>query len=124
MGGTSWLYLSGVPFKDIGMREDLGVEPAPSLTSSALSTVPIIAGIWPVLLVGIYAVSKRKDKIFQEEKQAAVHEAIEKTASEAKAVLGKALEKAKQEKEAEVKREVKKALEEKQSKSKGDGDNA
>ena len=124
MGGTSWLYLSGVPFKDIAMREDLGVEPAPTLTSGALSTVPIIAGLWPVLLVGIYAVSKRKDKICQEEKQGAVYEAIEKAALEAKAALGKALEKAKQEKEAEVKREVKKALEEKQSQSKGDGDDA
>ena len=33
MGGTNWLYISGVPFKDIGMREDLGTTPAPQLTS-------------------------------------------------------------------------------------------
>jgi len=120
MGGTSWLYLSGVTFKNIGMREDLGMMPAPSLTSGALSTVPIIAGLWPVLLLGIYAASKRKEKIAQVEEQTAVDAAIEKTASEAKATLEKALEKAKQEKDAEIKKEVKKALEAQNSESKGD----
>jgi Fe-S-cluster-containing dehydrogenase component len=61
MGGTSWLYLSNVPFSQIGMREDLGTTPAPELTSGALSIVPMVAGLWPVLLMGIYAISKRKD---------------------------------------------------------------
>ena len=124
MGGTSWLYLSGVPFKDIGMREDLGVIPAPSLTAGALSTVPIIAGLWPVLLMGIYAVSKRKEKIAASDKQTAVDAAIKKTASEAKETLEKALEKAKQEKEAEIKKEVKKALETKKTEPKGEGADA
>jgi Fe-S-cluster-containing dehydrogenase component len=67
MGGTSWLYISSVPFSDIGMREDLGSTPAPELTSGALSVVPIVAGLWPVLLMGIYAISKRKEIIFQQE---------------------------------------------------------
>jgi Fe-S-cluster-containing dehydrogenase component len=67
MGGTSWLYLSGVPFSRVGMREDLGVTPAPELTSGALAVVPMVAGLWPVLLMGIYAISKRKETIFEEE---------------------------------------------------------
>ena len=67
MGGTSWLYLSGVPFSQIGMREDLGITPAPQLTSGALAVVPMVAGLWPVLLMGIYAVSKRKETLFQQE---------------------------------------------------------
>jgi formate dehydrogenase iron-sulfur subunit len=70
MGGTSWLYLSGVPFKALGMREDLGVTPAPELTAGALSVVPMVAGLWPVLLTGLYAVSKRKEKIAKLEQQA------------------------------------------------------
>ncbi|MDA8139546.1 MAG: 4Fe-4S dicluster domain-containing protein [Desulfobacteraceae bacterium] len=70
MGGTSWLYLSGVPFSQVGMREDLGVTPAPELTFGALSVVPIVAGLWPVLLTGIYAISKRKEIIFQQELEA------------------------------------------------------
>ena len=73
MGGTSWLYLSNVPFSDIGMREDLGVTPAPELTSGALSVVPLVAGLWPVFLMGIYAISKRKEIIFKEELDEAAH---------------------------------------------------
>lgn len=61
MGGTSWLYLSHVPFAEINMREDLGITPAPELTSGALAAVPIIAGVWPVLLMGAYAISKRRE---------------------------------------------------------------
>jgi Fe-S-cluster-containing dehydrogenase component len=78
MGGTSWLYVSGTPFKELEMREDLGVTPAPQLTAGALSSVPIIAGLWPALLAGLYAVSKRKEKIAQTEKEQAVVSAIDK----------------------------------------------
>jgi hypothetical protein len=67
MGGTSWLYISSVPFSEIGMREDLGITPAPELTSGALSAVPMVVGLWPVLLMGIFAISKRKEIIFQQE---------------------------------------------------------
>ena len=80
MGGTSWLYLSGVAFKKIGMREDLGVTPAPALTASALASVPMVVGTWPLLLMGIYAVSKRKEKIATEEKEQAVKKALEEAA--------------------------------------------
>ncbi len=67
MGGTSWLYLSNVPFSQIGMREDLGTTPAPKLTSGALSIVPMVVGLWPVLLMGVYAISKRKEADTKEE---------------------------------------------------------
>ncbi len=76
MGGTSWLYISGAPFKEIGMREDLGVTPAPELTSGALAVVPMIAGLWPVLLTGIYAMTKRSDKIAEREKEIAIDKAV------------------------------------------------
>ncbi len=75
MGGTSWMYISGEPFSEIGMREDLGTTSAPELTSGALAAVPIVVGLWPVLLGGIYAVSKRKDKIANDERVAAVKDA-------------------------------------------------
>ena len=76
MGGTSWLYISGAPFKEIGMREDLGVTPAPELTSGALAVVPMIVGLWPVLLTGIYAMTKRSDKIAEHEKEQAIDKAV------------------------------------------------
>ncbi|MBF0469125.1 MAG: 4Fe-4S dicluster domain-containing protein [Desulfamplus sp.] len=112
MGGTSWLYLSSVPFSEIGMREDLGTQSAPQLTAGALSAVPIVVGLWPVLLTGVYAISKRKDKIAQQEQQ----EAVARTQEEADEVMAKKLEELKKkmakEKETAIKTEVKKALDE------------
>ncbi len=112
MGGTNWLYLSGVPFKAIGMREDLGTVSAPELTAGALAAVPVVAGLWPVLLTGIFAVTKRKDKIAQEEKKMAVAEAVARAHEKAEAKLHRALAKAETEKKAAIESEVKKALEE------------
>jgi Fe-S-cluster-containing dehydrogenase component len=121
MGGTSWLYLSGVPFKELGMREDLGVTPAPELTAGALSTVPMVAGLWPVLLTGLYAVSKRKEKIAKTEQQQAIASTLEEANAEAESKLSKALAKAQKEKETAIKREVKKALEEAQKAQEKEG---
>jgi formate dehydrogenase iron-sulfur subunit len=112
MGGTSWLYLSGVAFKDIGMREDLGVTPAPKLTAGALSAVPIVVGIWPVLLTGIYAINKRKEKIEKQEKEQAVAAALEKAGAEAKAKMAEALQFAEKQKEKAIEKAVSQALEE------------
>ena len=112
MGGTSWLYLSEVPFKDIGMREDLGVTPAPKLTSGALSAVPVVVGLWPVLLGGIYAINKRKEKIEKQEKEQAVAEAVEAAETEAKAKMKEAMDFQEKQKEKAIEKAVSKALEE------------
>ena len=81
------------------MREDLGIKPAPELTAGALSIVPMVVGLWPVLLAGVYGISKRKDKIAADEKTHAVTEAVERANTEAAEKLAAAMEKAKQEKE-------------------------
>jgi formate dehydrogenase iron-sulfur subunit len=112
MGGTAWLTISGVPFRELGMREDLGTTPAPELTKGALSVVPVVASMWPVLLTGVYAISQRRERIAREEKAAAVAEAVAKAQAEAKAKLTEAMAKAEKEKKAAIDREVKKALEE------------
>ncbi len=112
MGGTHWLYLSGVPFEQIGMREDLGTTPAGELTKGALGAVPMVVGLWPVLLTGVYAIGKRKEKIAAQEQQAAVEKAVEETNAAAEEKLTAAMEKAAKDQEAAVEREVKKALEE------------
>jgi ferredoxin len=112
MGGTSWLYMSAVPFSEIGMREDLGITPAPQLTKGALSAVPIVVGLWPVLLTGIYAISKRKEKIADAEKQQAVEMAVSQVQTEAEEKLATALDQAKQQKEKEIEMRINKALEE------------
>jgi Fe-S-cluster-containing dehydrogenase component len=110
MGGTSWLYLSSVPFKAIGMRDDLGTTPAPKLTAGALNGVPIVVGLWPVLLTGIYAMSKRKEKIADQETTQAVAAALEKAHAEAEAKRSDELEKAEKLKQKEIEIAVNKAL--------------
>lgn len=111
MGGTSWLYLSAVPFEQIGMRMDLGVTPAPELTAGALGAVPMVVGLWPVLLTGIYAMNKRKEKIAAADKARAVSGALAQADEEAAAKMQAAMEKADQEKAAAIEKAVKAALE-------------
>ncbi|GBC62325.1 hypothetical protein DENIS_3294 [Desulfonema ishimotonii] len=112
MGGTSWLYITGTPYEEIGMREDLGNTPAPGLTSGALAVVPMVAGLWPIFLTGAYAMSRRKEKVSAEEREQAVAAAVAETDAAAEKKLALALEKAKKEKETAIQKEVKKALEE------------
>jgi hypothetical protein len=111
MGGTNWLYLSPVPHKELGQPE-LGKTSAPELTSGALGSVAMVAGIWPVLLGGAYVISKRRSKIAAEEQSDAVQSAVEKTQADADAKLKTALAKAEKDKESSIAREVKKAKEE------------
>ena len=110
MGGTQWMYLSGVPFTAIGMNEELGTAPAPTFTSGALGSVAMVVGIWPILLTGAYAISKRKDQIANDERIAAVNEAIAETTAKGDDKLAAALAKAAKDKDAAVTREVKKAV--------------
>lgn len=81
------------------MREDLGRKSVPELTSGALSVVPIVVGLWPVLLTGIYGMTKRKERIAAEEKEMAVIAAVEKANKEAARKLSAALDKSKIEKD-------------------------
>lgn len=112
MGGTSWLYISTVEFSRTGMREDLGIKPAPELTAGALSAVPIVVGLWPVLLTGAYAISKRKERIAREEKDQAVAQTLDQARKETAKKLDDLREKLNQEKASAINFEVKKALEE------------
>jgi len=112
MGGTSWIYLAPKPsFAALGMDEHLGTASAPELTSGALAAVPAVAGVWPVLLTGLYAISKRKEKIAEEEKKAAVEAAIAKASADAEAKLAEELAKTEVANKRRIEVEVKKALE-------------
>jgi ferredoxin len=110
MGGTSWLYISGVPFREIGLREDLGTTPAPKFTKGALSVVPMVTGLWPLLLVGLYAVNKRKDRIAAEEQAEAVATAVSQAEATAEKKLAQAKEAAEKQKQTAIDQAVKKAL--------------
>jgi formate dehydrogenase iron-sulfur subunit len=111
MGGCNWLYISNTPFNDLNMREDLGITPAPALTSGALAAVPVVVSLWVVFINGLRAISKRKEQIADEEKSQAVSIAVETEQARFNLEIKQLKEKAKAEKEAAVSREVKKALE-------------
>ena len=59
-GGTSWLYITDVPFDTLGFRTDPGPTSPPELTRTALAAVPLVLTLWPPLLMGLYTFSKRR----------------------------------------------------------------
>ncbi|MBI5866452.1 MAG: 4Fe-4S dicluster domain-containing protein [Planctomycetes bacterium] len=61
VGGTNWLYLAPKSFAELGFRTDLGDRPYPELTEGFLSAVPLVVAIWPALLLGAYALTKRHE---------------------------------------------------------------
>jgi len=74
VGGTSWLYLSPVPFNLIGFRTDLGSVPIPSMGKPFLSLVaPVFIAI-PALCMGLYSFKKRRDRLEEDE----IRKALEK----------------------------------------------
>ncbi len=54
VGGTSWLYLSGVPYEQLGFRTDLGELPMPHYTWNVMEKVPWVLG---TLLVGLSSIA-------------------------------------------------------------------
>lgn len=110
MGGTNWLYVAPVPVEELGLPK-LGKTSAPELTSGALGAVAMVAGIWPVLLGGAYAINKRKEKVAAEDEAEAVKSAVEKAQSAADAKLTAAIAKADKERDALVAKEAGKVKE-------------
>jgi formate dehydrogenase iron-sulfur subunit len=54
VGGTGWLYLSAVPFEQIGFRTDLGTTPYPEYTRQFLYGVPVVLILWPAMLLALH----------------------------------------------------------------------
>jgi len=53
VGGTSWLYISPVPFEELGFRTQLGNTPFPEYSKDFLYAVPVILTLWPAFLLGV-----------------------------------------------------------------------
>jgi formate dehydrogenase iron-sulfur subunit len=62
VGGTGWLYLSPVPFDQVGLPGGLGARPYPELTQGFLYSVPVILCIWPAFLLGASRIRSSKDQ--------------------------------------------------------------
>ncbi len=64
-GGTSVLYLSGVPFEQIGFKTELQNRAYPQLTWDILSKLPNVVAVGGVLLGGIWWISGRRNTLDQ-----------------------------------------------------------
>jgi len=69
VGGTSWMYLSPIPFEKIGFRTDLGTTPIPQYGRGFLATVSVVSATLPVLLLGLYRFNKRREELAKAESQ-------------------------------------------------------
>jgi Fe-S-cluster-containing dehydrogenase component len=67
VGGTGVLYLSAIPFEEIGFKMDLGTTRYPDLTWGFLSAVPFVLTLWPPFLMGLYVFTKNREKAAQAE---------------------------------------------------------
>lgn len=65
VGGTDWLYVSGVPFEQLDFPTNLGTTPFPELTKEFLSAVPLVIVVWPALLGGFYAWSNKRQQTIE-----------------------------------------------------------
>lgn len=63
VGGTSWMYLSSVPFEHMGFDTHLQNEPILNNVKDFLSVVPMVLTIWPGLFMGFHLLSTRKNKL-------------------------------------------------------------
>jgi len=62
-GGTSWLYISDVPFASLALPTEVARQSYPEMADGALSAVPFVVTLWPPLLMGLYTFSKRRDDV-------------------------------------------------------------
>jgi len=109
-GGTAWLTLAGVSFADLGLHEGATHTPLPEIATSFLSVVPLVITIYPGLLAGFYAFSKRKERLSEAEARARVVEVLAKADADTQAKLMAAAKRSKRDKEREIAAAVKKAL--------------
>jgi Fe-S-cluster-containing dehydrogenase component len=63
VGGSSYMYLSAVPFEQIGFRTDLGTTSYPKFTTGFLYSVPVVLLLWPAFLLGVSQITKREEEI-------------------------------------------------------------
>jgi hypothetical protein len=56
------MYITDIPIEKLGLPADVGTYAYSSLTQASLAAVPFVLTLWPPLLMGIYAFSKRRNE--------------------------------------------------------------
>jgi len=69
VGGTSVLYLSGVPFEQLGLPAHLPGDPMPLLTYRVLSKIPNLVSLGGLLLGGIWWITSRREEVAKAESE-------------------------------------------------------
>ncbi len=59
-GGTSWLYISGVPFEHYGFPTHIQKAPMLENTKGFLASVPLVFTIWPALFGMLYSATQHR----------------------------------------------------------------
>jgi hypothetical protein len=72
------MYISGVPFDQVGLPTNLPNKPLIEETKGFLSAVPIVLTAWPALFGTIYAALRHRDEIDAEKKDAEKKEEVKK----------------------------------------------
>ncbi len=62
-GGTSWLYISGVPFEQLDFPTDIPDKPPIELVKGFLSAVPLVFVLWPALFGMCYAALRHREEM-------------------------------------------------------------
>jgi Fe-S-cluster-containing dehydrogenase component len=63
VGGTGYLYLSKVPFEQIGFRTDLGTIPYPGFSKGFFWNIVLLDILIPPFLLGIHYATRREKKV-------------------------------------------------------------
>lgn len=63
VGGTSVLFLSPVPFEELGFNVEVGHRPLPLLTEKALSRVPDILSLGGAFLMSVWWITHRRAEV-------------------------------------------------------------
>ena len=69
VGGTCYMYLSPVPFDQIGFRIDLGTKAFPEYTTGFLYAVCQVLVLWPAAMLGFYTATHMNSKKKKEDNE-------------------------------------------------------
>jgi formate dehydrogenase iron-sulfur subunit len=63
VGGTSILYISSVPFEELGFKTNLQKVALPTLTWNALSKIPAVVSVGGAFLYGVWWITNRRVEV-------------------------------------------------------------
>ena len=63
VGGTSMLYISPLPFEQLGFDVKLGDTPMPLLTHNAMEKIPSVVSVGAVMLAGVWWITNRRHEV-------------------------------------------------------------